>query len=138
MHYWVLLANTSEISQAVARHLRNSGSLRANWEIIAALIGIAIFWCMLYYAEAWIGRLRRLKRAPRSLFNELCAAHQLTRQERSLLAGIARSLNIRPEAVIFVDHRILRRVVDVDEAHRQLAGKLFGGEFLVKATKSQG
>lgn len=110
---------------------KRSISLADNWFLIAAVLGIAAVWIGLYF---WDKHRKRLKRAssssPKSLFLELCQAHQLNRTERSRVAHVAAEKQLSHAGLVFVDPLLLQDFAQGDDPEHEeyalLLRKLFG------------
>jgi hypothetical protein len=76
---------------------------------LAAVIGfIALIVLALVFERYWTYRLKIVADSPAALFVELCAAHQLTRMERSLIERVAEAADVSDPLPIFIEPRYLQ------------------------------
>ena len=129
---WIeqLLARTD--TSAVSRSVRNSSSMDDVWFVAGALFAIAAFGAGLYYWDLYRKKFVRRGGNPKSLFLELCRAHQLSRPERDLLLRIAQAKRPGRPALLFVEREIFDKITQSRSAESHavaaLSDKLFGRE----------
>jgi hypothetical protein len=120
----------SAILAAAARYSAKSSTIGNHWYLVCAIAGIAVFWVALHYWNRYRDKLVLPGRRLPPLFLELCEAHQLSRAERTLLLKAVESSRLTHAAAVFVDERILRRLIDAGGADgppcAELLAKLFG------------
>ena len=124
-----ILANVDRFKE-MGRGLQGTNSWGDSSFLIIAIGLIIVFWVVLYHWDSLRGRASRKEGNPKSLFLDLCDAHQLTRAERALLFKAVGTANSGQPALVFVDSRILGRLATQRsteaDTYARLAAKLFG------------
>ncbi len=125
-----LLIVQASTFESIARSSQRRSTLSDNLFLITWMGLIVAFWIGLYYFDKWRKRYIGTGGNARSLFYELCSAHQLTRHERSMLM---KAVNAQPETdlpAVFVDPRILENCFTAPAfdtaSYRALSKKIFG------------
>ncbi|MEX1098205.1 MAG: hypothetical protein WED34_19330 [Planctomycetales bacterium] len=126
MPFHAIIASTSAVSRSFNN--RPTASLETCWYLIAAVAGIALVWIGLYVWERIRKQLARRDATPLSLFRDLCAAHELGRNEQALLETVVERNRLEHPAVVFVAPALLREMAGGGDAaeYARLARKLFG------------
>ncbi len=92
---------------------------------VATVAAIAGVWIVLYYWDVIRARTRKRHDEPQALFDELCHAHGLSRNERDLLAEVAEGRRLAQPAAIFIDPRHLQESPQTPTI-ASLVSRLFG------------
>lgn len=112
---------------------KNAQFSASDW---AMLIGVVLLAVAFIWGLRWIQQLqagRRTSNQPRHLFDDLCAAHRLTRRERRLLRRMAVEAGFEVSAQLFLspecfEDRDLAAECGIDSATLlELQHKLFAG-----------
>lgn len=126
-----LLSAADGIVKAMSRNFQPSNGLIDDWFLPAAAVAILLMWMALSFGDQCRQRFEsRRQKLPKSLLQELCQAHCLTRAERALLSRVAQDQGLDQPAVVFVDPSVLGGVVvsagPDAETFETLFNKLFG------------
>lgn len=102
--------------------------------IAGGLSTLLLFWLGYSLLEKYWGWQQEKEKTNAGLFNQLCAAHELSRAERKLLAELNGPLPEEQWSRVFVDPSILMaqcRAGHRLSEHAELGEKLFGDHFNV-------
>jgi hypothetical protein len=126
----MLLFGVGDLGRSFERYSDRSSSLSANWFLIVVALVIVGLWVGLYYWDRHRGALTSQAGRRENLFQQLCRAHRLTRQEHSLLTQIVKAKQVAEPAHLFVDPDLLNAPVmvsDLDvQGYADLKIKIFG------------
>lgn len=126
-----LLANVDAF-RAAARHMNRTGNWTGSGSLllIAAVVGIAVFWAGLCWFDNYRKQRALESRTPQALFSELCRLHRLSRGQRTLLLAAVSQQRPEEMAKIFVDPSIISSLAFSQrpeaDGYAQLLSQLFG------------
>lgn len=125
---WLLAR--SDVLSAPSRYLDRGGSSDTNRVLVFVIIAVALIWAGLYFWGKYRSRQFHSGRTKKSLFLELCQAHNLSRTDRGLLLRAADVSGLEQPAHIFVDPDLLGKLscenTTEAEAYSQLMQRVFG------------
>jgi hypothetical protein len=116
---------------SVSRSAQDSRSVVA-WSgvLLAVLAIVAASWFVVFLWDRYRRELLRAANDPRTLFQELCRAHRLSRRERRLLWQAAAYHRLEQPALVFAIPHFVSQLADSTQPHADtyagLAVRLFG------------
>lgn len=129
-HDDLLLAASDNRLSALLRYLGRAGSSRENLIFLLFAVVIATIWLTLYFWDRLRKHPAAQLEAAGSIFDELCQAHRLDRQDIALLTDAALECGLPSPALLFVQPEHLGGLsaegLSKAGPYRHLRDRLFG------------
>lgn len=95
----------------LAAKSESSGSFSAVW-VVGTAVAVSVVWVVAFYGDRIRALIHAQTNPVENVFDRLCEAHQLDRNEKDFLSRLAESERLSKPALVFVDPTHLRRSVD--------------------------
>lgn len=107
----------------------NSGGDGMTRKIVIGAIVVGAIWGLLFALDRFMKKRRSAGDDERVLFNDLCAVHRLTANEKKRMQLIAKKAQIEPPEAVFVMPEVFDRIASADKdpsAWSTLRTRVFG------------